>query len=78
MQADVDTGMGGTWKTDEKCCDCLMESSQNTLWVLGVLVRVTGDLNLSPTELRKQVELGVFLVRDFSYIWTCSWVKNNF
>lgn len=55
-----------------------MESSQNTLWVLGVLVRVTGDLNLSPTELRKQVELGVFLVRDFSYIWTCSWVKNNF
>jgi len=74
----VDTGMGGGHgRQMRNGCDCLMESSQNTLWVSGGLVCVTGDLNLSPTELRKQVEPGVFLVRDFSYIWVCSWVKDS-
>lgn len=54
------------------------ESSQNTLWVLGGLAGVKRDLHLSPAELRKQEDLGVFLRLDFSYIWICSQVKDNF
>lgn len=53
------------------------ESSQNTLRVLGGLAGVIRDLHLSPTELRKQEDLGVFLCLDFSYIWICSQVKDN-
>lgn len=54
------------------------EFPKHAVGVAGELVGVKRDLHLSPTELRKQEELGVFLGLDFSYIWICSQVKDNF